>query len=214
MVNFMICFTAGYAFVSFFDIVYMQVKERKLKLEFSKKLKEKGYKKVDDDFDLFSQIYFAVVDRNEYAGRVLTSIFPITNLYTFSKIIRKQLDKEYNTALDSVDNEEVLNILEENKHIYGENTISERISHIENKVSKINENNNNQVVVVDKNDSLETLTEKRELLNEMIYLRNLQELEKNNASQETEEEQETAESVKPLKLVKNLFKVDKSKKTE
>ena len=91
---------------SIFNFIYMHKKEKKLHLEFDKKLKDKGYEKTNDDSSLISLIADEVIERGEYAARLLLSIFPVANLYPFIQIITKKLDKEYNTILNSLDNRE------------------------------------------------------------------------------------------------------------
>jgi len=165
---------------SIFNIIYMHKKEKKLHLEFDKKLKDKGYEKTNDDSSLISLIVDEVIERGEYAARLLLSIFPVANLYPFIQIITKKLDKEYNTILNSLDNRELLDSLEERRYIYNQNTI---LKGKENIISKIDEmskadeanKNTNKHIEISENDSLEQLKQKEVLLNEMIYLKSLEE---------------------------------------
>lgn len=165
---------------SFFNMVYIFKKEKKLHLEFDKKLKDKGYEKTNDDSNLISLIANKVVDREEYAVRLMLCMFPVVNLYPFIQIITKEVDKENNTILNSLDNKEVLDSLEESRHIYNQNTILRGKANIVSKIdemSKVDEINKttNKHIVISENDSLEQLKQKEALLDEMIYLKSLEE---------------------------------------
>ena len=175
----MVYLIIGLYIPSFVNVIYMHTKKKKLHLEFDKKLKDKGYEKTDANSNLVSLISDAVVDREEYAARVILSIFPITNLYAFVEIITKKLDKEYKAILGSLDNKEVLDALEEDRYIYNQNTILKGKENIVNKMgemSKTDEPNNtaSECIEISTKDSLEQMKQKKALLDEMIYIRNLE----------------------------------------
>ncbi len=157
---------------TFINYEYMNIKENMLHLEFDKKLKNKGYEKTDDH-DLVSLIADKVVNRGEYAARILLSLFPICNLIPFMQIMTKKLDREYKTILNSLDNQEILELLEEQKYIFNQNTIFEVEENITSKMDEMN----SQHIEISKNDSLNQLKQKKELLDEMIYLQSLKEKE-------------------------------------
>ena len=200
---------------SIFNFIYMHKKEKKLHLEFDKKLKDKGYEKTNDDSSLISLIADEVIERGEYAARLLLSIFPVANLYPFIQIITKKLDKEYNTILNSLDNRELLDSLEESRYIYNQNTI---LKGKENIISKIDEmskadeanKNTNKHIEISENDSLEQLKQKEVLLNEMIYLKSLEEMTQVVSYQKCEENLEQNEKGKPLRLIRKFKKKKKS----
>lgn len=200
---------------SIFNIIYMHKKEKKLHLEFDKKLKDKGYEKTNDDSSLISLIVDEVIERGEYAARLLLSIFPVANLYPFIQIITKKLDKEYNTILNSLDNRELLDSLEERRYIYNQNTI---LKGKENIISKIDEmskadeanKNTNKHIEISENDSLEQLKQKEVLLNEMIYLKSLEEMTQVVSYQKCEENLEQNEKGKPLRLIRKFNQNQKS----
>ncbi len=194
---------------SFIDIIYMHIKEKKLHLEFYEKLKNKGYEKTDD-YNLVSYIANGVIDHGKYATRIVLSLFPFFNLYPFFQIITKKLSQEYKTILDSLDKEEVLNLLEEKKYIFNQNTISKVKENIKSKMDemiKIDESiNDNKHIKIRENDSLNQLKQKKELLDEMIYLQNLKEKEQIFLYQESEEEKDLTEKGKQLRLIKQSNK--------
>ncbi len=200
---------------SIFNFIYMHKKEKKLHLEFDKKLKDKGYEKTNDDSSLISLIADEVIERGEYAARLLLSIFPVANLYPFIQIITKKLDKEYNTILNSLDNRELLDSLEESRYIYNQNTI---LKGKENIISKIDEmskadeanKNTNKHIEISENDSLEQLKQKEVLLNEMIYLKSLEEMTQVVSYQKCEENLEQNEKGKPLRLIRKFNQNQKS----
>jgi len=200
---------------SIFNIIYMHKKEKKLHLEFDKKLKDKGYEKTNDDSSLISLIADEVIERGEYAARLLLSIFPVANLYPFIQIITKKLDKEYNTILNSLDNRELLDSLEESRYIYNQNTI---LKGKENIISKIDEmskadeanKNTNKHIEISENDSLEQLKQKEVLLNEMIYLKSLEEMTQVVSYQKCEENLEQNEKGKTLRLIRKFNQNQKS----
>lgn len=200
---------------SIFNFIYMHKKEKKLHLEFDKKLKDKGYEKTNDDSSLISLIADEVIERGEYAARLLLSIFPVANLYPFIQIITKKLDKEYNTILNSLDNRELLDSLEESRYIYNQNTI---LKGKENIISKIDEmskadeanKNTNKHIEISENDSLEQLKQKEVLLNEMIYLKSLEEMPQVVSYQKCEENLEQNEKGKPLRLIRKFNQNQKS----
>ena len=200
---------------SIFNFIYMHKKEKKLHLEFDKKLKDKGYEKTNDDSSLISLIVDEVIERGEYAARLLLSIFPVANLYPFIQIITKKLDKEYNTILNSLDNRELLDSLEERRYIYNQNTI---LKGKENIISKIDEmskadeanKNTNKHIEISENDSLEQLKQKEVLLNEMIYLKSLEEMTQVVSYQKCEENLEQNEKGKPLRLIRKFNQNQKS----
>ncbi len=200
---------------SIFNIIYMHKKEKKLHLEFDKKLKDKGYEKTNDDSSLISLIVDEVIERGEYAARLLLSIFPVANLYPFIQIITKKLDKEYNTILNSLDNRELLDSLEERRYIYNQNTI---LKGKENIISKIDEmskadeanKNTNKHIEISENDSLEQLKQKEVLLNEMIYLKSLEEMTQVVSYQKCEENLEQNEKGKTLRLIRKFNQNQKS----
>lgn len=167
---------------SFLNLMYIFKKEEKLKLELDKKIKDKGYEKTNDNSDLFSLIADKVGNSSEYSARLILSMFPVANLYTFILIIIKKLEKEYDAILNSLDNRELLDSLEEDKYIYNQNTILKKKEDIVNGISEINKanesnnQNNNSYFEISENDSLEQLKQKKALLNEMIYLKNLEEM--------------------------------------
>lgn len=188
---------------TFINYIYMHAKEKKLHLEFYKKLKNKGYVKTDDH-NLFFLIADEVVERGEYAARMLLSMFPFFNLYPFVQIITKKLDWEYNTILNSLDNQEVLDFLEEKKYIFNQNTIL-RVK--ENIVSKMDEMikidgsniNNNKHIEISETDSLNQLKQKKKLLEELIYLQNLKEMEQDFSHQACEEDKDLVGKIKQLR---------------
>ncbi len=198
---------------SLINVIYMGRKEIKLHLEFDKKLKDKGYEKTDDH-NLFSLIADEVVDRGKYATRILLSLFPVSNLYPFIQIITKKLDCEYKTILDSLDNQEVLEFLEEKKYIFNQNTIF-RVK--ENIISKMDEMikvdgssiDDNKHIVISENDSLNQLKQKKKLLNEMIYLQKLKEMEENFLHQEPEADKDLTGKRKHLRIIKQFNKKTK-----
>ena len=198
---------------SFINVIYMGKKEIKLHLEFDKKLKDKGYEKTDD-YNLVSLIADEVVDRREYATRILLSLFPVSNLYPFIQIITKKLDCEYKTILDSLDNQEVLESLEEKKYIFNQNTIF-RVK--ENIISKMDEMikidgssiDDNKHIEISENDSLKQLKQKKKLLNEMIYLQKLKKMEQNFLHQESETDKDLTGKGKQLGLIKKNNKKSK-----
>lgn len=200
---------------SIFNFIYMHKKEKKLHLEFDKKLKDKGYEKTNDDSSLISLIVDEVIERGEYAARLLLSIFPVANLYPFIQIITKKLDKEYNTILNSLDNRELLDSLEESRYIYNQNTI---LKGKENIISKIDEmskadeanKNTNKHIEISENDSLEQLKQKEVLLNEMIYLKSLEEMTQVVSYQKCEENLEQNEKGKTLRLIRKFNQNQKS----
>ncbi len=201
-------FIGGYAFISFFNIIYMHKKEKKLHFNFDKKLKDKGYEKINNNSSLLSLIADEVVKPDEYATRIILSLFPVTNLYPFIQIITKKLNEEDNTILNSLDNRELLNTLEEGRYIYNQNTIlrgKESIASKIDEMSKANEPNKktNKHVEISKNDSLEQLKQKKALLDEMIYLRNL---EKMAQAVPYEEDKERTEKGKQLELIRTFNK--------
>ena len=98
------------------NYIYMYTKRKKLHLEFDQKIKNKGYEKTDVNEDLVFLISDEVVDNDDFAARVILSMFPVLNLYPFIQIITKKLDKEYKTILDNLDNQKVLACLEKNKY--------------------------------------------------------------------------------------------------
>ncbi len=187
---------------SFIDCIYMYIKEKKLHSEFDKKLKSKGYKKVDENHNLTSLIANEVVNRDKYATRLLLSMFPVFNLYPFVQIITKKLDREYKTILNSLDNQEVLNILEKMKYIFNENTIFKVKENITSKMDEIikddETNINNKHIEISENDSLIQLKQKKKLLDEMIYL---QEMEQAFLHQQPEEKDLNGKE-KQLRLIK------------
>ena len=178
-------------------------------------LKDKGYEKTNDDSSLISLIADEVIERGEYAARLLLSIFPVANLYPFIQIITKKLDKEYNTILNSLDNRELLDSLEESRYIYNQNTI---LKGKENIISKIDEmskadeanKNTNKHIEISENDSLEQLKQKEVLLNEMIYLKSLEEMTQVVSYQKCEENLEQNEKGKPLRLIRKFNQNQKS----
>ena len=70
-----------------------------------------------------------------------------------------------------------------------------------NKISEYNINTNKQIKI-SQSDSLEQLKEKKALLDEMIYLQNLEEMEQILSHQEYEENKSQDEKPKQLKLTK------------
>lgn len=190
----------------------MYKKEKKLHFEFDKKLNDKGYQKTNNNVNLVSLISSSVVESEEYAARILLSMFPVANLYTFIKIITKKLDNEYNAILDSLDNEEVLDTLEENRHIYNQKSILMRKDNLVNKIAKRNKTdehnkNTSESIKIGENDSLEQLKQKKELLDEMIYIRSLEEMSQVSSIQEYEENLEQPEKEKQFdKNLENIIR--------
>ena len=189
------------------NYIYMYTKRKKLHLEFDQKIKNKGYEKTDVNEDLVFLISDEVVDNDDFAARVILSMFPVLNLYPFIQIITKKLDKEYKTILDNLDNQKVLACLEKNKYIYNQNTILKIKENIVNKMDEINKIseyniNTNKQIKISQSDSLEQLKEKKALLDEMIYLQNLDEMEQILSHQEYEENKSQDEKPKQLKLTK------------
>lgn len=170
--------------VSYFDIGYMHIKRKKLKSEFEKKFNTKGYK-VAKDVDLISLIKQDVVSDSESSARILLSMLPVFNLYPFIIITSKKLDKEYNTILSKLDNQEYFDYLEKNKYIYNKDTIS-KTKEILGKKIKENHKTNNEFMGFEMSDSLEKMKDKRKLLDEMIYVKEIEEMEKNGSYQESE----------------------------
>lgn len=196
---------------SFINYIYMYTKEKKLHLKFYQKLKDKGYEKTYDS-NLVSLISDEIVDRGEYAARIILSIFPFSNLIPFVQIITKKLAQEYKTILNSLDNQEVLNFLEEKKYIFNQNTIfkvKENIISKMDEINKIDESsiNNNKHIEISETDSIDQLKQKKKLLDEMIYLQNLKEMEQVFSHQVYEEDKNLAGKRKQLKLIKDNNKI-------
>lgn len=95
--------------------------------------------------------------------------------------------------INSLDKEEILDYLEGEKYIYNQNTVAKREKNLVEKIDEISKDTNG-LVEFSKKDSLEMLRQKRVLLNEMIYLKNLEEMSKEDSSQK--------EVGKQLKIVK------------
>lgn len=192
--------------ISLFNILFMYKKEKKLRFEFDKKLNDIGYKKSDDNVDLIPLLASSVVDRGEYAARILLSMFPFTNLYPFIKIINKTLDKEYNAILGSLDDKDVLDTLEDNRYIYSQESILIRKDNLINKITEMNETDepntdDNESLKFSENDSLEQLKQKREMLDEMIYIRKIAEMDQASSYQDSAENSEEVKKEKQLSLI-------------
>lgn len=170
-------------------------------------MKSKGYKETDIDSQLFSLIADRVVNREKYASRILLSIFPISNLYPFFEIITKKLNREYNAILNSLDDEELLNSLEEDGYIYNQNTILKERKDITSKIEEMckieqsDENINDKYIKISENDSLEMIKRKKALLDRMIYLGNIEEMDQISLNQEYEDNEQN-QGVKQLGLIR------------
>ncbi len=173
----------GYGLVSLIDMFYIFQKEKKLTKEFDYKLQEKDYKKVDTDVNIAFVVAGAIVDRSKYATRILCSLAPFTNLYPLYHIVSKKIAKEHEQILNSLDNTLVLEHLEHYHYIYNEETIEKRKKQLES-VSSEN-NKTEEFVKQNQNDTLEELSKKREMLDEMIYLKNLETVREDDTNKES-----------------------------
>lgn len=186
-----ICMIVAYPVITLFNIIYIILKEEKAFKKFKKKLNDKGYKKIKSR-SAFNTLDEKLIFEKNYI-RMILSAFPILNFYPFIEIISKKIDREYVTMINSLDKEEILDYLEGEKYIYNQNTVAKREKNLVEKIDEISKDTNG-LVEFSKKDSLEMLRQKRVLLNEMIYLKNLEEMSKEDSSQK--------EVGKQLKIVK------------
>ena len=90
-----------------------------------------------------------------------------------------------------------------------------RKDNLVNKIAKKNKTdehnkNTSESIKIGENDSLEQLKQKKELLDEMIYIRSLEEMSQVLSIQEYEENLEQPEKEKQLSLVRKLNKSQKN----